>query len=142
MPRSALAAALLLLVGTPALAAAQGGGRSQTVTARDESPASALPKGERKLICRGGSIDAGWILVDDVKDPKSCGGDNPAVLNTFNVWVLEKFEGRPVGTQMDVCALTPIPKGWVLVDIFRDKTTCGHPQDSWGANVKRIRRAG
>jgi hypothetical protein len=133
-----LAAALL---GAPRGVAAQAtSSKPQVVSARDNSPASAVAKGERQLICRGGTIPTGWILVDDVKDQKSCGGENPAVLNTFNVWAIEKFDGRPAGTLMDVCAASPTPKGWVLVDVYRDKTTCGHPQDNWGANVKRIRK--
>mgnify|MGYP001810156306 CR=1 FL=1 len=132
-----LFAAVGALVAQPAGAQS----RPQVVSSADASPASAVAKGERQLICRGGSIPSGWILVDDAKDAASCGGSNPAVLNTFNVWAIEKYEGRPVGTVIDVCATTPTPKGWVLVDIYRDKSTCGHPQDNWGANVKRIRRA-
>jgi hypothetical protein len=143
--RSLVAPAGLLLAAAVfavprAMTAQATSAKAQVVSSRDNSPATALVKGERQLICRGGSIPTGWILVDDVKDPKSCGGENPAVLNTFNVWAVEKFEGRPAGTQMDVCAATPTPKGWVLVDVYRDKTTCGHPADSWGANVKRIRK--
>lgn len=135
----------LTVTGLAALAAlplrpAGAQARAQVVASPDASPASSVAKGERQLICRGGSIPSGWILVDDVKDATTCRGDNPAILNTFNVWAIEKYEGRPVGTLMDVCATAPTPKGWVLVDVYRDKATCGHPQESWGANVKRIRK--
>lgn len=142
--RSARRAAWALLLATAAGLAARPAGaqsRPQVVSSPDASPASSISKGERQLICRGGSIPSGWILVDEAKDAKSCGGENPAVLNTYNVWAIEKYEGRPVGTLIDVCAATPTPKGWVLVDIYRDKSSCGHPQEGWTANVKRIRRA-
>ncbi len=139
--RLAFPIACLAAVALPSPAAAQQQ-KSTVVSSRDASPATPVSKGERQLICRGGTIPTGWILVDDVKDPKSCGGENPAVLNTYNVWAIEKYESQPSGAMIDVCAATPTPKGWVLVDIYRDKTRCGHPQDNWGANVKRIRKQG
>lgn len=146
MPRPAARAfRLLALAVVPALAlprvvAAQAGAKPTVIAAKDYSPASAVSKGERKLICRGATVEAGWILVADAKDPKSCGGENPAVLNTYNVWAVERIEGRPAGTVIDVCAGVPMPKGWALVDVYRDKTTCGHPDDPWATNVKRIRK--
>lgn len=98
-------------------------------------------RGQRNIICRGGNIPAGWILVDDLRDPNSCGGSNPAVLNSYNVWAIEKYSDRPVGTVIEVCASAPTPPGWVLVDVYRNKDSCGHPPDLFTANVKRIRRA-
>jgi hypothetical protein len=137
---------LAIVVAAPRSAAAQAGtAKAKTgslVIARDNaSPAGGtIAKGERKLICRGAEIPAGFILIDDVKDKDQCGGENPAILNTNNVWVIEKHDAMPGGSIIDVCATAPIPKGWTLVDIYRDKAGCGHPSDLWAANVKRIRK--
>jgi hypothetical protein len=98
-------------------------------------------RGQRNIICRGGNIPAGWILVDDLRDPNSCGGSNPTVLNSYNVWAIEKYSDRPVGTVIEVCASAPTPPGWVLVDVYRNRDSCGHPAEPFTANVKRIRRA-
>ncbi len=142
--RAALLPALLVaLAGLPAAASAQATAKAGSlVTAREgASPAGGtIAKGDRKLICRGAEVPSGWILVDDVKDPSTCGGENPAVLNQNNVWVIEKHEAMAAGALIDVCVTAPIPKGWSLVDIFRDKSKCGHPADLWAANVKRLRK--
>jgi len=99
------------------------------------------PRAERDIICRGAAIPDGWILVDDVRSADMCGGDNPAVLNLYNVWAIERYDVKPVGATMQVCANTPLPAGWVLEDVYRSKEHCGHPENPFQPNVKRIRRA-
>lgn len=101
------------------------------------------PSGDdsRQYVCRGAAIPAGFVLTDDIRDRQMCGGNNPTTLNAFNVWVIERYTNRPVNSIMDVCAAAPIPPGWVLVDIYRRKDRCGHPDGMFDANVKRIRRA-
>lgn len=114
------------------------GARRGTAVSKDRQ----APRRERTIVCRGAAIPAGWILVNDMRDPNSCGGDVPATLNAYNVWSIEKFEGRAIGAVIDVCAAAPTPPGWVIVDIYRDREMCGHPDGLFVANVKRIRRAG
>ena len=91
-------------------------------------------------ICRGAQIPAGWILVNDARDPTRCGGDNPAALSILNVWVIERIDTRRVNATMDVCAMAPTPDGWTLVDVYRRNDRCGRPSDAFTVNVKRIRR--
>ena len=98
------------------------------------------PTRQRQIICKGAQIPAGWILVDDLRETSMCGGSNPAVVNSYNVWAIEKFDGAPPGTTLFVCANAPIPVGWTMVDVYRDKSVCGHPEDLYAVNVKVIRR--
>ena len=95
----------------------------------------------RQYICRGAAIPNGFIVTDDIRDRQMCGGNNPTTLNAFNVWVIERYDRMPVNSTLDVCAASPTPPGWVLVDIFRRKDRCGHPDGVFDVNVKRIRRA-
>ncbi len=94
----------------------------------------------RQYVCKGATPPAGYIVTDDIRDRQMCGGDNPTTLNSYNVWVVERYDRQAVNATMDVCAASPIPPGWVLVDIFRRKDRCGHPDDMFQPNVKRIRR--
>lgn len=113
--------------------------------ARAQSPqysdaAQAAKPGERKLVCRGAVIPKGWILVDDTRDASMCQGANPAMVNSWNVWAIERYDNRPVGTVVAVCASAPTPLNWEMVDVYRDKDVCGHPNDPFEANVKLIKR--
>ena len=98
------------------------------------------PTGKRQIVCRGAKIPDGWILVDDLRDSSQCDGGNPAAVRQFNVWALEQYAGRPSGTVITVCAATPTPLGWSLVDVYRSRELCGHPDELFGLNVKRIRK--
>lgn len=124
--RSTLLCAALLLAGAAPCSSAEAQQRAV--------------RGERRIVCRGATIPAGWILVDDLRDRSMCSGENPTILRMYNVWAIERIDNRPVGTVIQVCAATPTPTGWELVDVFRDPASCGHPTEPFAANVKRIRR--
>lgn len=133
----------LVLIGlafsiTAPQAQAQGENRPRGATISKDPQA---PRRERTILCRGAEIPAGWVLVNDMRDPNSCGGDNPATLNAYNVWSVERVQGRAIGTVIDICAAAPTPAGWVIVDVYRDRDMCGHPDGLFVANVKRIRRS-
>lgn len=128
----------MCLAGAPAAAQSGSGTQPGTAVSKDR-PANR--GSNRTIVCRGAAIPSGWILVNDMRDPGSCGGDVPATLNAYNVWSIEKYDGRPVGTVIDVCAAAQTPPGWVIVDVYRDRDLCGHPDGLFTANVKRIRRA-
>lgn len=104
------------------------------------SEAQSQVRGERRIICRGAAIPTGWLLVDDLRDRTMCEGSNPAVLRLYNVWAIERYDNRPIGTVIEVCAAAVTPDGWELVDVYRSKELCGHPGDAFIVNVKRIRR--
>lgn len=129
--RPALILATLLVMGTAGEAAAQASG---------QRPAADNSLRDRQLICRGGVIPAGWVLVDDTRSPTMCGGENPAIIRLYNVWVIERIDRRPVGTEIEVCAAMPTPMGWDVVDVYRKPELCGHPTDQFLVNVKRVRR--
>ena len=136
LPAVALCATTL---AAPRLHAQATGSTARTTAASGQ--AQQQQRGERRIICRGAPIPAGWILVDDLKDRTMCGGENPAVYNAYNVWAIERYDNRSAGSYMEVCASSPMPPGWNLVDMYRNKDTCGHPSDAFVVNAKRIRKA-
>ncbi len=114
--------------------------QQKPTTVTGTSKAGMDPKGKRQIICRGGKIPAGWALVDDLRDSNQCDGANPAAIKLYNVWAIEQIEGRASGSTIEVCTTAPTPAGWTLVDVYRDCERCGHPEELFGANVKRIRK--
>ena len=142
--RSLVAAlGVLALAGNP-LRAQQAESRTvpSTTTPRESSSTrrQPAPRRERQIICRGAAIPSGWVLVDDLRDHTMCDGSNPAVVNAYNVWAIERYDSRPIGTVIQMCAAAETPDGWTVVDLYRDRELCGHPDDLWAVNVKKIRR--
>ncbi len=141
---SGLALAAVLALGSASSLTAQtpptSTNRQRIIASGARLPGAANAYANRQLICRGGAIPEGWVLVDDVRDPSQCEGSNPSALRLYNVWVIERYDDRMVGTVIDICAATPIPDGWALVDVYRAKELCGHPDAALTVNVKRIRR--
>ena len=136
---SSIGAVIALLV-TAASASAQ----ATPPTRQPPPPIRADPPtgdDSRQYVCRGSTPPTGYIVTDDIRDRQMCGGSNTTTLNSYNVWVVERYDRHPLNATMDVCASSPTPKGWVLEDVFRRKDRCGHPDDMFAANVKRIRRA-
>jgi hypothetical protein len=86
-------------------------------------------------VCSGTHL-AGWIKVDDEWSPLRCG--KPTAI-AYNVWVLARYDNKPAGTVMSVCADAAIPPGWVKIDEAWIPTKCGHPRVIMN-NVKRIKR--
>ena len=127
----------LLVAATTASAQATPPSRQPAQPIRAEAPTG---DDSRQYVCRGATPPAGYIVTDDIRDRQMCGGSNPTTLNSYNVWVVERFDRLPVNATMDVCAASPTPPGWVLVDVYRRKDRCGHPDGMFEANVKRIRR--
>jgi len=135
---SSIGAAIALLF-TAAAASAQATPPSRPPAApiRAEAPTG---DDSRQYVCRGATPPANYIVTDDIRDRQMCGGTNPTTLNLYNVWVVERYDRLPLNTVMDVCASSPTPAGWVLVDVYRRKDRCGHPEGMFEANVKKIRR--
>ena len=146
MPRARI---LTLTLSTVALAfaALAVGARPETAGAQQatkttaQTKAGVTVKGKRQILCRGAKIPAGWILVDDLRDASQCDGNNTAAVKLYNVWAVEQYEGRPSGATLVVCASSPTPEGWSLQDVYRNKDLCGHPDDIFAMNVKRIRKS-
>jgi hypothetical protein len=139
MRRVLLASAVLVGILAPTRAAVA----QAPVPTTSAKPQASAPstRRERQLVCRGAAIPAGWALVDDTRDPSMCAGDNPSVARFFNIWVIERIDRVPVGGSVEVCSGAPTPDGWLLVDVYRSKEVCGHPDDPFVVNVKRIRRS-
>ena len=132
-----------LLGAIAALVLVTGSATAQATIPGREPIRAEPPSGDdsRQYVCRGAAVPAGFIVTDDIRDRQMCGGTNPTTFNAFNVWVIERFDRLPVNSTMEVCAASPTPAGWVLVDVYRRKDRCGHPDGPFEVNVKRIRRA-
>ncbi|GAC1477756.1 MAG: hypothetical protein NVS1B4_20880 [Gemmatimonadaceae bacterium] len=131
----AASAAVLSLASVAPAQSVTGGSPSTTSTARKPILR------DRQLVCRGAQVPAGWVVVTDTRDPSMCTGDqSAATVNSYNIWAIERFDDRPVGSVMEICASSPSPDGWQLVDVYRSHERCGHPDELFATNVKRIKR--
>lgn len=92
---------------------------------------------EHMDICANSPVPAGWIKVNDHWDPTICGRPTSIV---YNVWTIQRYDNKPVGTYLTVCAQAPTPSGWVLVDTRWDPTRCGYPHSTIVRNMKQIKR--
>ncbi len=77
---------------------------------------------ETQAVCAG-PIPSGWIKVNDAWNPTVCG--NPSNIS-YNVWTIERYDNKPVGSTMQACA-APVPSGWAIVGSNWNPTACGHP---------------
>lgn len=62
--------------------------------------------GQVQDVCAG-SVPAGWIKVNDRWDPMACGKPSSII---YNVWTIERYSDKPVGSVMNTCFGTP-PSG-------------------------------
>ncbi len=88
-------------------------------------------------ICAGSSVPQGWIVVNDDWNPMTCG--RPSI-RISNVWLIERYNNKPVGWTMSVCSTAPTPYGWVETQRDWSSLACGRPSSSYIKNVKQIRR--
>ncbi|HEV8578746.1 MAG TPA: hypothetical protein VGX68_06640 [Thermoanaerobaculia bacterium] len=86
----------------------------------------------RQVICPPDPIPAGWIKVDVISSPATCGGD---------AWVIEIFTNKAPGSAMVVCADQPTPGGWRTIGIATSTGQCAGGTVSAG-NIKAILRVG
>jgi hypothetical protein len=86
----------------------------------------------RQVVCPPDPIPAGWLKVDVISSPATCGGD---------AWVIEPFTNKAAGSAMVVCADQPTPAGWRTLGIATSTGQCagGTVPDS---NIKAILRVG
>ena len=89
---------------------------------------------DAKNVCAG-QISPGWIKINDEWSPNSCG--NPSAI-TYNVWVIEQYDNKPVGTVLQACS-GPVPPGWEVIGAIVAPGACGHPTD-FSTNIMTIRR--
>jgi uncharacterized protein YbdZ (MbtH family) len=87
---------------------------------------------QQMSICVNTPIPDGWIKVNTANDQASCG--NPSSGTVQNIWVIEQYAGRPIGTRIWVRGDTPLfplpadlPAGWVEKDRKNDLFGCGRP---------------
>ena len=89
----------------------------------DASPSS-RPLHGRTTICKGTPLPAGFVAVNCLIDSSRCNGF--IGMTVSNVWVIERFTDRPIGTTLDICddLTNPIPSGWSVVSRFKSPTQC------------------
>jgi hypothetical protein len=86
----------------------------------------------RQVVCPPDPIPAGWLKVDVISSPATCGGD---------AWVIETFTNKAPGSAMVVCADQPTPGGWRTIGIATSTGQCAGGTVSSG-NIKAILRLG
>ncbi len=86
--------------------------------------------GSRLVVCPPAAISPGWIKVDVLSSPATCGGDG---------WVLETYTDKAVGSAMVVCADQATPPGWETLGIATSSGQCTGGTFT-GDNIKAIRR--
>ncbi|PWT98978.1 MAG: hypothetical protein C5B51_28120 [Terriglobia bacterium] len=124
--------------------------------ASDAGPCTGTPGGggvgdpstgiKQQTICADTPIPDGWIKVNTANDASVCGFPSDPRLQ--NVWIIEKYEERPIGTRMTVCADRPrfpsgqdVPTGWIVKGRHNDPAGCGKPVDTPGVlNMMTIER--
>lgn len=86
----------------------------------------------RQVVCPPDPIPAGWLKVDVISSPATCGGD---------AWVIEPFTNKATGSAMVVCADQPTPAGWRTLGIATSTGQCAGSTVP-GDNIKAILRLG
>lgn len=89
---------------------------------------------ETQWVCAG-QLPQGWLKIGGQWNPTTCG--NPTSIYE-NVWLIERYSNKPVGSVMTVCA-QQIPSGWVKIGGSWNPTTCGSPS-TIRENVIQIKR--
>src|SRR5437868_2023247 len=75
-------------------------------------------------ICASSPVPNGWIKINDEWSPGSCG--NPTSI-IYNVWLIESYADKSVGSVMRVCASAQTPANWVEINNEWSPSSCGHP---------------
>ena len=86
--------------------------------------------------CCSGGTPANYLKTNDEWSPTSCG--NPSSI-VYNVCTYRRYDNKPSGSIMVICAGQPLPAGWVLDNTQWSPTSCGHPS-SIVDNVWSIRK--
>lgn len=89
---------------------------------------------ETQWVCAG-QMPTGWLKIGGQWNPTTCG--NPTTIYE-NVWLIERYDNKPVGTVMTICA-QQIPSGWVKISGGWNPTMCGSPS-TIQENVIQIKR--
>lgn len=85
----------------------------------------------RLNICHDSPFPSGWIQTDDDYSATTC----PSSV-TYNVWQIDRYDNKPVGSFMTVCSDAATPSGWTVTNTGWSATTCGHTS----GGVKTIKR--
>lgn len=86
----------------------------------------------RQVICPADPIPTGWLKVDVISSPATCGGD---------AWVIEIFTNKAPGSAMVVCADQPTPGGWRTIGVATSTGQCAGGSVP-ASNIKAILRVG
>ena len=83
-------------------------------------------------ICHDSPFPGGWIQTDDAYSATTCN----APPTMYNVWLIRRYDNKPVGSTMDVCSDATTPSGWSVISTAWRATQCKHT----GGNIKTIKR--
>jgi hypothetical protein len=98
-------------------------------------PLRSLPDG-RRAYCKANAVrDDDWLIVDNVTIPDWCPLDQVAMQRlTYNAYVLENPHDKPIGTVLEVCAVSNVPRGWQTLELRTIAGRCPHDPGSPRAN--------
>ena len=74
-------------------------------------------------ICRASGMRAGWLAIRYVQGGANCPA-NTDPGNPYTASVIERYDQKPVGAEMVVCADQTIPHQWVRTTSQHVQTTC------------------
>lgn len=83
-------------------------------------------------MCHDSPIPNGWLQTDDLWSSTKC----PAPSVAYNVWIINRYNNKPVGSTMVVCSDAVTPSGWTVISTSWSATRCKHTS----GNIKTIKR--
>lgn len=91
-------------------------------------------------VCRTQAMRSGWIAIRYLKGGENCPAPTDAD-NQYNAAVIERYNLKPIGATMVICADQPIPRDWVREYNQDLRATCeGARVRDGAATVVMIRR--
>jgi hypothetical protein len=90
---------------------------------------------DTSLVTCAGYVPADFIKTDFYPQSYQCGLDYNST--TYNMWVVERYNTRPIGSTMKVCAGF-LPTGWSRIGTSTSTTQCG--RGTANSNIWTIRR--
>ena len=143
LPSSLYFGSLIFSIGgqvtlkTKSTAASESDIKEEAARQQRELPSVNMSDVTTRTVCAGTRVDAGWIVVDNLWDPRRCGNSQSV---TPNVWVIAHYAATndPPGV-LEVCSFSPVPKDWIDLGARWDPSRCGRPHVV-DKNVRVIQR--
>jgi hypothetical protein len=94
----------------------------------------------QQSICWNSGIPSGWIQVDFYTSYSTCGNGGFGNPIQNNVWVIDSYYDKAIGSSMSVCGLQATPSGWETLRFETTGSQCYYGSSVPSNNIKIIRR--